>query len=135
MPRTKSDSTEVGYGRPPRHSQFRPGQSGNPKGRPKGSVSLATALAQALMQRVTVTANGREKRITKLEALTTQLVNRATSADMTAMRLLLGLVQLVEQKGPKTGETAAPFDIADEKVLRHLFDRVKTFKSDDPHEP
>ena len=27
----------VGYGRPPKEYQFKPGQSGNPKGRPKNS--------------------------------------------------------------------------------------------------
>ena len=26
---------EVGYGKPPKHSRFKPGQSGNPKGRPR----------------------------------------------------------------------------------------------------
>ena len=32
---------EVGYGKPPKHSRFRPGKSGNPKGRPKGSKNKA----------------------------------------------------------------------------------------------
>ena len=27
---------EVGYGKPPKHTRFKPGQSGNSKGRPKG---------------------------------------------------------------------------------------------------
>jgi hypothetical protein len=29
--------SRVGYKRPPQHSKFKPGQSGNPKGRPKGA--------------------------------------------------------------------------------------------------
>jgi hypothetical protein len=33
---TKSASYEVGYGKPPRRTQFRKGQSGNPGGRPRG---------------------------------------------------------------------------------------------------
>ena len=32
----KKSSSETGYGNPPIHSQFKPGQSGNPRGRPKG---------------------------------------------------------------------------------------------------
>jgi hypothetical protein len=30
----------VGYGRPPQHTQFQPGRSGNPKSRAKGSKNL-----------------------------------------------------------------------------------------------
>jgi hypothetical protein len=132
MPRAKSHETGVGYGRPPRHAQFKPGQSGNPKGRPKGSISLAAAVAKALTQRVTVTVNGRQKRVTKLDVLTTQLVNRAAAFDIGAVRLLVGLLHLVDQGAQKPAESGAPFNIADEKVLRHLYDRVKNLKSDSP---
>ena len=38
---------EVGYGRPPQHTQFRPGQSGNPAGRRKGVRNLADRRASA----------------------------------------------------------------------------------------
>ena len=38
----------VGYKRPPRATQFKPGQSGNPKGRTKGSLNIANVLAQTL---------------------------------------------------------------------------------------
>lgn len=41
---TDKDDCEVGYGKPPRHSQFKPGQSGNPRGRKKGSRGLRTDL-------------------------------------------------------------------------------------------
>ncbi len=41
--RRSDEDYRVGNKRPPRHSQFKPGVSGNPKGRRKGSVNLRSA--------------------------------------------------------------------------------------------
>ncbi len=38
-PQTTSASYEVGYRKPPRHTQFQKGQSGNPGGRPRRSLA------------------------------------------------------------------------------------------------
>jgi hypothetical protein len=52
---------EVGYGKPPRHSQFQPGQSGNPRGRRKGLRNLKTDVQQALSAPVTVMEGGHRR--------------------------------------------------------------------------
>ena len=75
---------EVGYGKPPQHSRFRKGQSGNPRGRPKGSKNLATIVGAALDQKIVVNEGDRHRKITKREAVITQLVNRSAQADLKA---------------------------------------------------
>jgi hypothetical protein len=42
------ETNKVGYGRPPKHSQFAPGRSGNLNGRPKGSKNMTTLLQEEL---------------------------------------------------------------------------------------
>lgn len=45
LPVTRPGSTyDVGYGKPPAGSRFKPGQSGNPKGRPRGAKNKRPAL-------------------------------------------------------------------------------------------
>jgi len=53
---------EVGYGRPPKHTRFRKGQSGNPKGPRKGSRALKTDLDEALRATLTITVGGKKRR-------------------------------------------------------------------------
>ena len=60
---------KVGYCKPPKAKQFKPGRSGNPKGRPKGSRNLATDLAAELGEQITVREEGRSRRISKQRAL------------------------------------------------------------------
>jgi hypothetical protein len=46
--------SSIGYGRPPMHTRFKPGQSGNVKGRPRGSKNLTTTMTKELNQKVTI---------------------------------------------------------------------------------
>jgi hypothetical protein len=85
---THGNNNEVGYGKPPSHTRFVKGQSGNPKGRPKGSQNFATILTRVNRERVKVIENGRTRHITKFEATMLQLVNKAVSGDLNAAREL-----------------------------------------------
>ena len=87
------DDYEVGYGKPPVKSRFKPKQSGNPKGRPKGSRNMSTILQQQLDAKVPVIENGRRRRITKREVVASKLIEKAMKADVRAidaMHRLLG---------------------------------------------
>ena len=59
---------EVGYRKPPQHTRFKPGQSGNPRGRPKAEKSLGAALNDALEAKVKLRGNGKERGVSSLEA-------------------------------------------------------------------
>ncbi len=86
------DSYDVGYGKPPKHAQFKPGQSGNPKGRPRGARGLKTDLKAELNQRVTITENGRPRKLTKQQLMVKQLTAKAVKGEMKAISKLSELV-------------------------------------------
>jgi hypothetical protein len=91
MPDNKESKYEVGFRRPPRHTQFRKGTSGNPKGRPREAKNLAAVLDEALREKVAIVENGRRRKITKRCAMIKQLVNKAASGDLRASRQLTDL--------------------------------------------
>ena len=128
MAREPEGDHEVGYGRPPRHSRFRKGRSGNPRGRPRGSKNLATLFAEALDETVAVKEDGRRRAISKREAIVKQLVNRSAGADLAAMRILLGMVQALEARTDPGTDGAEPGNRstaeADLEVMRELRRRL-----------
>jgi hypothetical protein len=120
MPPDHERDYEVGYGKPPRHSRFKRGQSGNPRGRAPGAKNLRTLLSEALNERVIVTENGGRRKVTKREAIIKQLVNQSATADWRAIKILLDLIREIEgQSEPASPETSA-FSEGDEKVLEQL---------------
>jgi hypothetical protein len=80
---------EVGFGKPPRQTRFRKGESGNPKGRPRGLKNPAALLSKVLREPVIVIENGQRRSITKYEALMRQLATNALRGDYKFMRLLI----------------------------------------------
>lgn len=92
-PRNDVREYQVGYGRPPEHSRFKPGQSGNPKGRRKKQRSgLNIDLLKVLNQRVLIREGDSTRYITKGEAFLQSLVNRAATGDAKASTILLPLL-------------------------------------------
>jgi hypothetical protein len=90
------DDYSVGFGRPPRHTRFKPGQSGNPRGRPKGAKNVATALEKELNACVTITESGKRRRVPKRTVIAKHLVNNAAQGDLKAMAVLFNQLRSVE---------------------------------------
>ena len=79
---------EVGYKRPPREYQFKPGQSGNPKGRPKKSKSFVEDIKDEMNELIQIQEQGNIKKITKQSALVKRLITDALSGKSSAIKLL-----------------------------------------------
>lgn len=119
-----SDAYDVGYGKPPAHTQFKKGQSGNPRGRPKGTANLATTLKRTLNEKVTIIENGRQKAVSKGEAAIKQLVNRAAQGEISFMRLLLPAMHAAEATlAAETGK--ATVDLTDPSILAPLVEQFE----------
>jgi len=83
---------EVGYGKPPLHSRFPLGKSGNPGGRNNGAKGLGAELKAELNERVTVTQDGKTKRLSKRRVIIKALAAKAAKGDVRAADKLLSLV-------------------------------------------
>ncbi len=59
----------VGYKRPPFHTRFKPGQSGNPKGRPAGRRNHKTTIERVMNETVSVREGEKTRHMTKFEAM------------------------------------------------------------------
>ena len=85
------DNYEVGYGKPPKHSQFKSGQSGNPKGRPKNTKNLKTDLKEEIDEHIQITEGGQPKKVSKQRAILKRTVEKALKGDMRATELIIKL--------------------------------------------
>ncbi len=117
-------SKKSSYRNPPRDTRFKKGQSGNPSGRPKDRPNLATVLERTLRETVVITENGRRQTITKLEAATRQLVDKAASGDLRALQQLIALARSAEERSPEAGAPIGAMAEIDRKVLEGVLSRI-----------
>jgi len=113
-----STSYAVGFKRPPLHSRFKAGASGNPAGRPKGSQNLRTLFEKILKEQISLREGAVTKKISKAEAILRGLVIGAMKGDARSQVTLF-----------KLAETTGQFDTAANSGGQHV-----TFTWLDPEE-
>lgn len=111
---------EVGYKKPPEHSRFRKGTSGNPSGKPKATTSVLSALENTLSAPVTIARGGQRLTVTRLEAAMEELVKKAAQGDTPALRLLSVLLQTYQPPTESTSTSKEELDQADQKILSRI---------------
>ncbi len=94
-----NEDYEVGYGKPPKKTQFKQGRSGNPRGRPKGSVNLATRFMKIANTLVPRTKNGRSRNVPLLDLSYEQLATQAASGNLHAIQQFIRWAHLFEASG------------------------------------
>tara|TARA_B100000949_G_scaffold128081_1_gene112991 strand:+ start:1093 stop:1548 length:456 start_codon:yes stop_codon:yes gene_type:complete len=127
---------EVGYGKPPKHSRFKPGQSGNPKGRPKGAKSQKTIVFETLLTPIDYVENGVRRKASRLELIFKRMVEKALKGDLRAAERLISMYATLEE-GDRQTDAASPaseidIEAEDEAILKEA--RELLSKKGDRHE-
>lgn len=123
----------VGYRRPPKQSQFKPGQSGNPKGRAKGAKGMNTIALQVLTEKVEVRTQDGIKKMTRIEVLFRKMAEMAAKGNLRAQLSSFSMyeVALPGQPGPQIEQILVPLSDADEAALEVLKGILLSEKGDE----
>ena len=115
---------EIGYGKPPKHTRFKPGQSGHPSGRPRGQRNFRTAVREALKEKITIREGDRTRTVSKMDGIIQVTFNKALKGDP---RGLVAFLQLVRWAGLMDEEpelsSAESIGAEDEAILTAFLER------------
>jgi hypothetical protein len=136
---SRDDDDRVGYRHPPKHTRFKPGQSGNPKGRPKHARNLKTEFLEELGEIIRVREGDRDMKISKQRAFVKALVAAAIKGDMRAASALVSFCTRAFGNEPEDDQPPSPapddIEILDEFVGREVRRRAARGGADADSQP
>jgi Family of unknown function (DUF5681) len=114
-----ADDDEGGYGKPPKHSRFKKGQSGNPRGRPRGTPNLTTAIANVMKSKVPVRKGDQTLWMSSTDAIAHKLFQQTL-----ALRDLIEYGRLSDAFADAI-QKSTPFAPEDLEILQEALARQK----------
>jgi hypothetical protein len=129
--RRSDEGYRVGNKRPPRHTQFKPGVSGNPKGRRKGSVNLRTRVQQGLRKTVVVSKNGRPTRMVVADVISNRLLESSMKGDLKSIQYVVRSDEDATATEAANQIEARDIDLPDRDSLRLIFRRMRDLVDED----
>jgi hypothetical protein len=124
MERPMTADYEVGYGKPPQHTRFQKGRSGNPRGRPKHVKNLKTDLLEELQERILVREGSTERQLSKQRAMLKSLTLKAIKGDTRAITVVLNtMLRLLDVEDP--ADAAVPLSDDENAVIATFEERLR----------
>ena len=130
-----SDDNLARYQRPPRKGQFKPGQSGNPRGRPKGSKNIRTYVHELLGAKILVKEDGKTRKIPRAEAIAIQFVNLAAKGDPKGLAAVMSLTRDHDDLAAADNRLSALSRAEDDAVMAGIVARIRAVDSPHADEP
>jgi hypothetical protein len=116
-----ADEYEVGFGKPPKHTRFRKGQSGNLAGRPGGSTNVETDMKHLVVRKIKIKADGAIQTIPTSRALCLAIIRKAMAGDVRAFSKIVEI--LGREMADELKATAASLTSADVEIVRRALAR------------
>jgi hypothetical protein len=120
------DAIAVGYKKPPRHSRFQPGQSGNPRGRQKGVRNLSTDVKRTLEVPVRLNDQGKTRRVSTQEAALLRLREKALMGDLRALAQILDLAKIFNNSSAVASVGGEALAAEDQAILDAFAEDIRS---------
>lgn len=116
---------KIGYRKPPKRTQFRKGQSGNPSGRPKNTKNFKTDLLEELSEQIAIQERGHSLTISKQRAMIKSLIAAALKGDTKASSILLQRLEKIQEEESSDFGGSEKLSDTDNKILNDYIQRLK----------